>query len=86
MDDKSIIDEINITFKGFDGNNEGRLMRFTQALKENDRFTDIIEKGQLNSHSPKKNQYRKMLNNWKELNEKENQRWSHLFEQLKAYL
>ena len=47
-------------------------MRFTQALKENDRFTDIIEKGQLNSHSPKKNQYRKMLNNWKELNEKEN--------------
>lgn len=72
LEDKSVIDEMSITFKGFDGNNEGRLMRFTQALKENDRFTDIIEKGQLNSHSPKKKQYRKMLSNWKELNEKEN--------------
>ncbi|EMP6688722.1 YfbU family protein [Acinetobacter baumannii] len=71
LDDKSVIDEIKITFKGFDGNNERRLMSFTQALKEDDRFTDIIESGQMNSHSPKKNQYQKMLSKWKELDEKE---------------
>ncbi|KCX81976.1 hypothetical protein J568_4576, partial [Acinetobacter baumannii 6112] len=46
-------------------------MSFTQALKEDDRFTDIIESGQMNSHSPKKNQYQKMLSKWKELDEKE---------------
>lgn len=71
LDDKSVIDEIKITFKGFDGNNERRLMSFTQALKEDDRFTDIIDNGLMNSHSPKKNQYQKMLNKWKELGEKE---------------
>ena len=71
LDDKSVIDAVNITFKGFDGNNERRSMSFTQALKEDDRFTDIIESGQMNSHSPKKNQYQKMLSKWKELDEKE---------------
>ncbi|KAB0653898.1 YfbU family protein [Acinetobacter bohemicus] len=71
LDDKTVIDEHKITFLGFDGNNESELMTFTKALKENDRFTRIIEKGLTNSHSPMRHKYQTMLNKWKELNKKE---------------
>lgn len=71
LDDKAVIDEHKITFLGFDGNNERELMTFTKALKENDRFTRIIEKGLTNSHSPMRQKYQKMLNKWKDLNKKE---------------
>ncbi|MDQ8952182.1 YfbU family protein [Acinetobacter rudis] len=71
LTDKAGIDEHKITFLGFDGNNERRLMNFTKALKENNRFTEIIEKGLMNSHSPMRQKYQKMLNKWKELDKKE---------------
>ena len=64
LDDKSDLKEKDVIFKGFDGNNEGSLMYFAEALSEDGRFCEVIEKGNLNSHCPMIRTYQEMLQTW----------------------
>jgi uncharacterized protein len=62
LEDKSGIEEWQIKFGGFDGNNETGEMAYVKFLAEqDDRFTDVIERGKYNSHCPCLGRYRKML-------------------------
>ncbi len=63
LDDKSGIDSYPITFHGFSGNDEGKQWAYAQYLQANQRYTDIGE-GDLNSHSPEMDTYRRMLPEW----------------------
>ena len=69
LDDKSIIDEINITFKGFDGNNESALRNYVQYFViDLERFEEL-KYGQsfprFNSHTRMLEQYRRQLKVWR---------------------
>ncbi|AVF44224.1 YfbU family protein [Acinetobacter nosocomialis] len=64
---KNQLKKADVTFKGFDGNNEGELMYFAEALGDAGRFSEVIESGELNSHFPMTSKYQKMLTKWKEL-------------------
>jgi hypothetical protein len=66
--DKTDLDESRLRFPGFDGNNEGDLMHFAKALRENDRYTDTLV-GDLNSHMPTTEMYGRMVSQWYELGE-----------------
>jgi uncharacterized protein YfbU (UPF0304 family) len=62
LEGKSGIEEWHIKFIGFDGNYETGEMGYVGFLaKHDDRFTDIIDRDSLNSHSPTLDRYRKML-------------------------
>jgi Uncharacterized conserved protein len=67
---KKQLKKADVTFKGFDGNNESSLMYFVEALDDASRFSEVIENGELNSHFPMTSTYQKMLAKWKELGEK----------------
>ena len=64
LDDKIDLKEKDVLFKGFDGNNEGSLMYFAEALSEDGRFCEVLEKGNLNSHCPMIRRYQEMLQTW----------------------
>jgi uncharacterized protein YfbU (UPF0304 family) len=62
LKDKSGIEEWQIKFVGFDGNNETGEMGYVGFLSKHDeRFTDVIERDKYNSHCPCLDRYRKML-------------------------
>lgn len=62
LEDKSGIEEWQINFGGFDGNNEAGEMGYVRFLAEQDeRFTDVIDPMKCNSHCPSIDRYRKML-------------------------
>lgn len=67
---KKQLKKSEVTFKGFDGNNEGELMYFAEALGDAGRFSEVIENGELNSHFPMTSTYQKMLTKWEELEQK----------------
>ncbi|MCX7208072.1 MAG: YfbU family protein [Proteobacteria bacterium] len=67
LQDKSGIDEHELNFLGFDGNNEVELCSFTDALFENGHFTNTIGRLRKNSHSPTTQIYRRMIQCWQEL-------------------
>ena len=61
-------------FKGFDGNNETEYMAFTRFLIEKqEKFTEQLvykqETDNYNSHMPTLEQYRNMVQKWRELGE-----------------
>lgn len=64
LDDKSELREKDVIFKGFDGNNEGSLMYFAEALSDDGRFCEVLEKSNLNSHCPMSRTYQEMLQTW----------------------
>lgn len=59
LQDKSGIEERDIEFSGFDGNNEGKQLRYWRYLYMDDRFRDLGEPR--NSHMPTLARYRRML-------------------------
>ncbi|WP_290008441.1 YfbU family protein [Acinetobacter pittii] len=61
LSDKSLISEHQIKFPGFDGNNETEFMGFVDALEKDNRFVDVIQTGNRNSHSPKVHVYERMI-------------------------
>jgi len=66
LEDKSGIEEWQIKFLGFDGNNEAGEMGYIAFLaKHDDRFTDVIERDKYNSHCPCLDRYRKMLEHFR---------------------
>lgn len=66
LEDKTGIDESEVKFPGFDGNNETEFMGFVDSLERDNRFTDVIKKGHRNSHSQKVRRYESMINKWEE--------------------
>jgi uncharacterized protein YfbU (UPF0304 family) len=67
LDDKSGIEESQIIFPGFDGNNEVELLGFSGALRKHDRFSSTIGEHVRNSHMPTTEIYQRMINCWREL-------------------
>lgn len=68
--EKEQIDIDDITYKGFDGNEEGQYYSYSIFVLEDMKMYEEIykdEKVELNSHYNVLNKYRKMLNNWKGL-------------------
>lgn len=70
LKDKTGIEEFEIEFPGFDGNNESERMAYARYFTiELDRFNSLhsgIKKHGLNSHMPTLNIYRRMLPVWRE--------------------
>ncbi|MEN2427267.1 YfbU family protein [Chromobacterium vaccinii] len=67
-EEKDTIDKKEVTFAGFDGNNETDMMLFAQALAKARRFSNTLgERGDLNSHSPTRDLYGRMIQAWKDL-------------------
>ena len=69
LTDKAGIDEHQLNFPGFDGNNESELLHFAQALSENGNYSDTIGKTALNSHQPTTAAYTRMIKEWRNLGE-----------------
>ena len=65
--DKSEIEAHQVEFPGFDGNNEGELLRFSRALRESDRFVETLPQHGKNSHMPTRDIYGRMVAMWEEL-------------------
>lgn len=62
--DKSGIDQNNVVFPGFDGNNESELLNFTRALSRNGNYEELIGKNARNSHMPTVDMYRRIIAEW----------------------
>lgn len=67
LSDKSGISLQDVSFAGFDGNNESELMGFVDALNRAHCYSSIIQTGVLNSHTPKASRYETMIQKWYEL-------------------
>lgn len=67
LSDKSDISIQDVSFAGFDGNNEPELIGFVEALKKMNRFVSTIKAGVLDSHMPKAQTYKNMIQRWYEL-------------------
>lgn len=63
------IEESDVQWPGFDGNNEGVLYGFTCALAADHRYEEQLGEHGVNSHSEMESTYRKMIVKWKELGE-----------------
>jgi hypothetical protein len=72
LHDKSDIEEREIRFDGFDGNNEGELLSYADFFcnQEDRRFTDLVSKHVPNRHSPRIEMYRRMLEVFESLPER----------------
>lgn len=64
LSDKSGITIQDVSFAGFDGNNEPELIGFVDALRKMNRFVSTIEAGVLDSHMPKIQTYQNMIQKW----------------------
>ena|SRR5258707_923856 len=64
--DKVGIEEHEVVFLGFDGNNEGPLMRYALYRINTLGFHESLKKSDLNSHMPTIGRYRRMLPVWRE--------------------
>ncbi|MGR2923027.1 YfbU family protein [Acinetobacter sp. 1125_18A] len=67
LNNKSGISIQDVSFAGFDGNHEPEFIGFVDALNKAHRFSSTIEAGVLNSHTPKADRYRIMIQKWHEL-------------------
>lgn len=65
--DKSGIEQHDVAFLGFDGNNESDLYSFAQALRKNNRFTETLGEHGKNSHMPTTDLYERMIAKWRDL-------------------
>lgn len=66
LSDKAGIDEKEVYFRGFDGNDEteGCLMAYALYIVEDlDRYNGL-KHGDMNSHMPMLSEYRRMLGKW----------------------
>jgi len=63
--DRNGIDELNIRFAGFDGNNESGHMRLAEFLIAPQGEWDEFKGRDVNSHCPTLHRYRAMVREWK---------------------
>ena len=63
--DMPSVEDWQVTFHGFDGNNETKQMAYARFLVEDGRFTDVVNERNLNSHMPSMNRYRRQLAVWR---------------------
>jgi uncharacterized protein len=69
LTDKSGIELHQVQFPGFDGNNEGDLLSFARALRQNERFIDTLPEHGKNSHMPTREMYGRIIAKWREMGE-----------------
>lgn len=69
LEDKSGIEEYLIRFSGFDANNESEFLSFAQALREDVRFTSILDKATINSYVSTTEMYKRIIECWRRLGE-----------------
>lgn len=68
LKDQSGITEHDVTFPGFDGNNEAELMAFAGELAKHRRYASVLgDDGYINSHCPTNDTYARMLGAWRKL-------------------
>lgn len=67
--DKSGVEQHQVEFPGFDGNNESDLLAFSRALRKHDRFTETLGEHPKNSHMPTTDIYQRMIAEWRKLGE-----------------
>jgi uncharacterized protein YfbU (UPF0304 family) len=74
LSDKSEINEWEIKFAGFDGNNEGSQMAYARyfCTYRGERFTSIDKGDNFNSHIPTLAMYRRMMDEWRNSRDKYN--------------
>lgn len=66
MEDKSGLEDFNIKFSGFDGNNETKQLTYAAYLQKNNKFVALSGLDGLNSHAPVLTGYRRMLTEWQQ--------------------
>lgn len=67
LTDKSGIQKHEVVFPGFDGNNEGRLLGFSIALRKDRRFEDVVPERGKNSHMTTTHRYRKLIDKYEQM-------------------
>lgn len=67
MDNKAGIEECEVRFPGFDGNNETDLLSFAEDLLKYHHYESVLQDRDLNSHSQTTEIYQRMLTKWREL-------------------
>lgn len=67
LTDRTGIDQSDVEFPGFDGNNEANFRGFAQALLEHRRFEDTLGKQAKNSGFPMVDGYVRMVRTWNEM-------------------
>ncbi len=68
LEDKEGIDEYNIQFHGFSGNDETSHASYVEYLVEKaNKFGHVVKRGDYNSHSESLPDYRKMLSRWEQM-------------------
>lgn len=66
LKDKSGINEYDVKFQGFDGNEEGKHYSYAKFfIKDKERYEELND-CEMNSHSNKLDQYREMLGVWRQ--------------------
>ena len=71
LPDNSEIEECQVTFAGFDGNNEMQRLAYVRfKVDEQGQFTDLDRGDNFNSHAPMLPAYRCMLEEWEILDKK----------------
>ena len=65
LEDTSGIEEWEINFRGFSGNDETTYMAYAQYLRERGSFRELEHGDGFNSHFPMLSAYRKMLPEWR---------------------
>ena len=66
LDDKLGIDEYDVKFQGFDGNEEGQYYSYAEFFILDKRRYEEFSNCEINSHCNKLPQYRDMLNVWRQ--------------------
>jgi uncharacterized protein len=64
--DQSGINQNDLTFRGFSGNDETALMSFADALADRGRYETVLRKDGNNSHFPMREKYQAMIRKWEE--------------------
>ena len=68
LDDKTGIEEHEVTFAGFSGNEESQHLSFVQHLKDTGKWQPLLkDKQELDSHFPTRWRYKPMLEKWESL-------------------
>lgn len=66
LEDKSGIDEYDVKFQGFDGNEEGEYYSYAEFFILDKKRYEEFNKCEINSHCNKLPQYREMLSVWRQ--------------------
>lgn len=71
LDDKSGVDEKDLAFPGFDGNNEPELLSFARGLVKHDRYMQVLGAKPKNSHMQTTALYARMIKSWEDMGKPE---------------